>query len=170
MTRSKLAVGLYLGAIVLANLTIVWFGPGISVLNAFLFIGLDLSLRDSLHDSWRGRGLVPKMGLLIIAGGLISYLLNAGAGRIAIASTIAFGAAAIIDVGVYHLLYKRSFMVRVNGSNLPAAAVDSIVFPTLAFGSFLPWIVLGQFAAKVAGGFLWSLVLQRNRPLVGISH
>ena len=30
---------------------------------------------------------------------------------------------------------------------------------TIAFGSFLPLIVLGQFAAKVGGGFVWSLFL-----------
>ena len=41
------------------------------------------------------------------------------------------------------------------------AARDSIVFPTLAFGLFMPEIVLGQFVAKFVGGFLWSLVLQK---------
>ena len=41
-------------------------------------------------------------------------------------------------------------------------AVDSILFPTIAFGSFLPLIVLGQFAAKVGGGFVWSLLLNRR--------
>lgn len=53
--------------------------------------------------------------------------------------------------------------MRVNGSNVPAALVDSIVFPTIAFGALLPWIVLGQFAAKVLGGFVWSLLLNQVR-------
>ena len=52
----------------------------------------------------------------------------------------------------------RAKLLRVNGSNVVGAAVDSLVFPTLAFGAFLWPIVLGQFAAKVAGGVLWSLV------------
>jgi hypothetical protein len=42
---------------------------------------------------------------------------------------------------------------------VPSAAVDSIVFPTIAFGGFLPLITLGQFAAKVAGGAVWSIIL-----------
>jgi len=38
----------------------------------------------------------------------------------------------------------------------PARPAD--VFPTLAFGAFLPAIVLGQFTAKVAGGLFWYVV------------
>jgi len=35
----------------------------------------------------------------------------------------------------------------------------------IAFGTPLLWaIVFGQFTAKVAGGYLWSLVLGRRAP------
>ena len=111
----------YLAAIVAANLTVAWWGPSVTIINAFLFIGLDLTLRDRLHDSWRGRGLAWRMGLLIATGGLISYLLNADAKQIAIASTIAFAAAATVDAGIYHLLKDRTFLVRANGSNVRSA-------------------------------------------------
>jgi hypothetical protein len=30
---------------------------------------------------------------------------------------------------------------------------------TIAFGTFLPLIVLGQFLAKLAGGLIWSIVI-----------
>ena len=62
---------------------------------------------------------------------------------------------------VYAGLRKKYFMIRANGSNVAGSAIDSIVFPTLAFGVFMPEIVLGQFVAKFVGGFLWSLVLQK---------
>jgi len=39
-------------------------------------------------------------------------------------------------------------------------AVDSLVFPTIAFGAFLPAVIALQFVAKVGGGALWSLALQ----------
>jgi hypothetical protein len=152
-------VGVYLLAIVAANLSVAAFGPAASILNAFLFIGLDLTTRDALHDRWHGDHLVLRMGALVAAGGAISFVLNSGAGQIAVASTVAFALAATVDGLVYAALGSRSYMVRVNGSNIPAAAVDSLVFPTIAFGAFLPIVVLGQFAAKVAGGFVWSLVL-----------
>jgi len=127
--------------------------------NAFVFIGLDLSLRDRLHDAWAGRGLAWRMAGLIGAGSLLSWLLNPATGRIALASCAAFGLAAAADSAVYHFLGGRSFLSRSNGSNVAGAAVDSVVFPYAAFGGFLPLVVLGQFAAKTLGGFVWSLVI-----------
>jgi uncharacterized PurR-regulated membrane protein YhhQ (DUF165 family) len=150
---------LYLGAIVLANLTLVYFGPTWSIVNAFLFIGLDLTARDKLHDAWHGKKLVLKMTALIAAGSILSYLLNRNAGQIAVASFIAFAAAGITDAVIYQLLGKYPKWMRINGSNVPSAAVDSIVFPTIAFGGFLPLITLGQFLAKVFGGAMWSVII-----------
>ncbi len=42
------------------------------IVNAFLFIGLDLTARDRLHDVWRSNYLVPKMIALIAAGSILS--------------------------------------------------------------------------------------------------
>ena len=151
---------MYLVAIVLANLTVAAFGPNMVIVNAFLFIGLDLTARDRLHDAWRGNKLLPKMAALIAAGSVLSWIVNRNAGQIALASFVAFAAAATVDAIVYHLLGKYPRWLRINGSNVPSALVDSIVFPTLAFGAFLPAIVLGQFVAKMLGGFLWSLVFR----------
>ena len=150
---------LYLSAIVSANLTLVYFGPTWSIVNAFLFIGLDLTARDKLHDAWHGKRLVLRMVMLIGAGSLLSYLLNRNAGQIAIASFVAFAVAGITDTIIYQLLGKYPRWMRINGSNVPSAAVDSIIFPTLAFGGFLPLITLGQFAAKVFGGAMWSVII-----------
>ena len=47
---------------------------------------------------------------------------------------------------------------------------NSIVFPTLAFGGFMPVIVLGQFAAKVLGGFLWSKILYNDKRYSNDMH
>lgn len=151
-------VVLYLVAIILANLTVAAFGPGMTIVNAFLFIGLDLTARDRLHDAWRGNNLLPKMAALIAAGSVLSWLVNRNAGQIALASFVAFAAAATVDAIVYHILGNYPRWLRVNGSNIPSAFVDSLIFPTLAFGSFLLPIVLGQFAAKTLGGLVWSLI------------
>lgn len=151
----------YLAAIIAANLSVAHFGAAAVYINAFLFIGLDLTARDKLHEVWRGDSLMPKMAALIAAGSILSWLLNKDAGQIALASFLAFAAAASVDALVFHRLRERSFLVRVNGSNIPAALVDSIVFPAVAFGGFMPLVMLGQFAAKLAGGFVWSLVLKK---------
>lgn len=148
---------LYLVAIVLANLSVAAFGPAVAIANAFVFIGLDLTARDHLHEVWRGNNLLPKMAALIATGSVLSWVLNRDAGQIALASFTAFAAAAIVDTFVYHLMGQYPRWLRINGSNIPSAFVDSLVFPTLAFGAFLWPVVLGQFAAKTLGGFVWSL-------------
>lgn len=160
-------IALYLVAIVAANLTVATWGPSMTVVNAFLFIGLDLTTRDKLHDTWHGDGLVWKMGALILTGSALSWLLNRDAGKIALASFVAFATAGTADTAVYHLLRRRAWLQRVNGSNVVSAAVDSVLFPTLAFGAFLPVIVLGQFAAKVLGGALWSALLVNMQSVEG---
>ncbi len=150
-------------AIVAANLVIVRFGPMASVATAFVFIALDLTSRDALHEAWQGRGLWLKMAALIAAGSLLSYALNRDAGPIALASFVAFACAGAVDTLVYHTLRGRAWMVKVNGSNVVSAAVDSLIFPTLAFGGLLWPVVVGQFLAKTVGGMAWSLVLRGQK-------
>jgi len=151
---------IYLVSILAANLIITEFGPSFSIITAFVLIGLDLTVRDRLHDTWKNQGLWWKMTLLIATGSALSYLLNRNAGPIAFASFMAFAASGIADTITYHLLGQRTRLLRINGSNVVSSAVDSVIFPALAFGFPLMWmIMLGQFAAKVLGGGLWSLIL-----------
>ena len=156
-------IAIYLITIVCANLSIVMFGPSVAIINAFIFIGVDLSIRDKLHMEWKGEKLWLKMAMLIIAGSVISVLFNLDAARIAAASAAAFLFAGLIDTGIFQKLIDKNWMIRANGSNVGGAAADSIMFPLLAFGFFpgVHWIILGQFAAKVAGGFVAAWVISR---------
>ena len=167
MRTTNLLVALYLAAIVLANVLVSRFGAPAAVVNAFLFIGLDLSTRDCLHAQWHGRGLWPRMLLLISTGGLLSLLLG-GAARIALASCLAFILAGIADTVTYHTLRRQPWLWRVHGSNLAGATVDSLCFPILAFGWPLLWgVVLGQLIAKIAGSTLWAAILHRKARVFG---
>lgn len=151
------AIAIYGSAMILANLSVAAFGPAISPVNAFVLIGLDLALRDWLHvrlKAW-------QMLALILATGFLTYLLNPAAGKIAIASACAFTAAAVVDWATFFKL-KGSWLFRANGSNVAGAAVDSLIFPTLAFGALMPHIVAMQFVAKVAGGSIWAYILNRR--------
>jgi hypothetical protein len=69
-------IAMYLAAIILANLSSATFGPSASIVNAFVFIGLDLTARDKLHEAWNRNGLVWKMGLLILTGSFLSLVIN----------------------------------------------------------------------------------------------
>lgn len=176
-------VGIYLVAIVAAN---ILFSIALSPDNGytmgqqlwadfaicFAFIGLDIGLRDKLHERWRDQGLFWKMSLLILVGSIVSYAinyyLNAAANdivlRIATASFIAFAVASFVDFLIYHLLRDRPLWWRLNGSNLPSSAIDSLIFPLIAFGLPMMWnFVAVEFAAKVLGGLLWGWLLIRLR-------
>jgi uncharacterized PurR-regulated membrane protein YhhQ (DUF165 family) len=54
-----------------------------------------------------------------------------------------------------------SWLKRANASNVAGAAVDSIAFPTIAFGVLLPHIIALQFAAKIAGGAVWAVLINK---------
>jgi uncharacterized PurR-regulated membrane protein YhhQ (DUF165 family) len=155
----------YLAAIVTANLLLAVFGPPVAVLNALVLVALDLVARDRLHRAWAGRGLWPRMLLLIAAGGALSYALSwltpappEVVARIALASCAAFSAAGLADALVYQRLRSHPWLTRANGSNVAGALVDSLVFGLLVG---LPWPIIAlQALAKVAGGAVWAWALR----------
>jgi hypothetical protein len=154
----KTMISAYIAAMVTANLLVWWIGPWASPFIAFFLIGLDLTLRDVMHD----RLTRWQMLAVVLTGGALTWLLNPSAAHIALASATAFTASAAADWLAYTLLRSKPWMVRSNGSNAIGAAVDSVIFPTLAFGGFLPHIVALQFAAKVSGGAIWSWLLRKR--------
>jgi uncharacterized PurR-regulated membrane protein YhhQ (DUF165 family) len=150
------AIAIYAVAMTVANLLVAKFGPAVTPINAFVLIGLDLALRDWLNVRLK----TQQMGALIAATGFLTYAFNQQAGIIAVASAVAFTVAAVVDWSVFvrtpGLWIKRS-----NVSNFAGAAVDSLVFPTIAFGALMPEIVALQFLAKVAGGAVWSFAIHK---------
>jgi uncharacterized PurR-regulated membrane protein YhhQ (DUF165 family) len=153
----------YLISIVFANWAVSRFGATISPWTALVFIGFVIYARDCLHDTWLTRNLKRNMFLLIATGSILSIPFNAGA--IALASFLAFALSESVDTLVYHRLLRKPKLLRINGSNLMSAAVDSVAFLSLAswllWGWPPPWGIMGlQFVAKVGGGFVWSLVIE----------
>lgn len=179
MSRKALAwsmVAAYLSAIVVANLISAHFGAGASIYNAFFLIGLSLTVRDRLDDLW-GKHRFRNMALLILAGSAISYVASiwlapsvipsAVVLRIAEASAVAFLVSESLDFITYHVFHRRPWIERSNISNLVGASLDSMIFVSIAFGWQWP-VIFGQVCAKIAGGFIWSLVLQRRRDRLAV--
>ncbi len=151
-----IAIVIYALAMTAANMSVAMFGPSVTPINAFVFIGLDLALRDLLHtkiNRWQMLGLIAGTGLL-------TYVLNPAAGMIAIASAVSFTAAALVDWSIFARM-AGSWMRRSNASNVGGAAIDSLLFPTIAFGALMPHIVLMQFVSKVLGGAFWAFVISK---------
>lgn len=156
-SRKLLAVVIYPSAMVAANLSVAAFGSIVIPINSFLLIGMDLTLRDWLQIH------ISRWSMLILIGvsGLLSYLLNPASGRIAVASFVAFTVSAIIDCFVFTIA-KGSWLRRVNTSNSAGAITDSLLFPTIAFGTFMPTVVLLQVATKIAGGSFFAWLLNKK--------
>ena len=151
-----IAILIYAAAMTSANLLVAAFGPAIAPLNAFVLIGLDLSLRNWLAMRLRA----PQMLAMIASTSAISYALNPASGQIALASFVAFTCSALADWLTFRTI-SGQWLRRCIGGVTVGAAVDSIIFQTLAFGALMPVIVLAQFAAKVAGGAMWASLLSR---------
>lgn len=151
-----------------ATLAVAAFGQRVLIVTAVVSIGLTMVVRDALHEAWRNDRLALRMAAMIAAGALVAYLVNRDASRVALASCTAFVLAESVDGLVYHRLRALPWLQRSNGSNLVAALVDSLTFPTIAFGVFSAPLVAMQFAGKFAGGLAWSLALaslwHRRRP------
>jgi hypothetical protein len=158
-----LYVIIYISAICTANIIVSEFGPVVIPLNAFSLIALDMTLRDKLHDMWAGGNITLRMLWLILTAGIISYIINPETGVIAIASVSAFTLSAATDSFVYQMAISRRWLVKSNASNVAGAAVDSLVFPLVAFGSFMPMVILAQFTAKTIGGIAWSIIIAKYR-------
>jgi hypothetical protein len=206
--KEKMLVGMYLGAIVIANLVVAKWGLNevvdlggpigqlqVLFFTSLLLIGLDLTSRDFLHEMWK-ENLWENMLKLIVAGSLLSLVVNfflkfVGwdaapwdvAKAIALASTLAFFCAGIADTYIYQLLGNKERLLRINGSNVVSGFVDSLVFPTLAWGIFLPffagftmdvanavdWHITGQMtAAKIIGGFIWAFGIVKLAQVMGM--
>lgn len=160
---TRFVVICYLAAAVAANLAATIGGPIASVVSAGSLIGFTITARDTLHDRWSGSFLRLRMGALILTGGAMAIALSLSALRIAIASCIAFVLSESIDWLTFSRLANRPWLVRSNGSNAASSLVDSMVFPTLAFGAIMPEIIAAHIAAKWLGGLAWTLALNRDR-------
>lgn len=154
MPRS-LIIFIYVASICCANLSAATIGIWVTPLNAFFLIGLELVLRDFLHHQLTK----IEMILVVLVAGVLSFLININAKSIAIASLLAVIVSCFVDYVVYAKT-KGTWEQRSNKSNIASGFTDSLIFPLVAFGSFIPGVFALQWAAKVFGGALWIYLLR----------
>lgn len=136
----------YVSLFVAANILVATFGPGITPVNALFLISADIVIRDRLQYKY---GFSTSIVCCVIAGA-ITIALQHDSGMIAVASM-----ASVILSGIASALsfmFKSgTFYTKAVPASVVAAAVDSIAFPLIAFGSVMPLITLAQFSAKTLG-------------------
>jgi uncharacterized PurR-regulated membrane protein YhhQ (DUF165 family) len=106
------------------------------------FIGLTFVLRDLLHDTAGRRWTLA----VIAAGAVLSFAVASPA--IALASAAAFALSETADLAVYSPLRRRGYLRAAVASNVVGAAVDTVVFLTVA-GFPLADAFAGQMVGKL---------------------
>ena len=149
----KIALLVYILTVVFANISVA-FAPWMVYVNALVFIGLDLTLKDYFQVRLPPYALV----LIVLTGSIITFLINVQFLPIAIASTAAFSVAFTIDFIVFHLLRKHVWY-RVLLSNAFGSFADSFVFIFLAPFPFSWTMVLLTAALKIIGGSISAYIL-----------
>jgi uncharacterized PurR-regulated membrane protein YhhQ (DUF165 family) len=133
-------------------------GFGLMAPSGVLMIGLALVLRDWLHEMGGWRYAFHA----VLLGGLLSFLVSPPA--LAIASAVAFTLAELADLTVYARLRARGAHVAVLASGIVGAALDSMLFLGIAFGSIDHWqgTTVGKlWMSALAAGVLWWLHRRR---------
>lgn len=155
------AIG-YLATIVGANWAISRFGiipvaPGLAAPAGVYFVSLALILRDYVQYTL-GK---PVMLAALAIGIAISAVIASGA--LALASGAAFGISELTDFALFTWIAPRWGRAVLTGG-LAGAALDSVVFLSIAFGSlaFLP----GQVVGKMYGVVVASVVIGWRRSAV----
>jgi len=128
-------------------------GFGLMAPSGVLMIGLALVLRDWLHElaGWRWSFVA------VLFGGLLSLTVSPPA--LAIASAAAFTLAEMADLAVYAKLRERGKPLAVMASQVVGAALDSMLFVYLAFGSFdfsAGTTIAKIYAGAIVAAYLWA--------------
>lgn len=156
-----LLVTTYLIAVAGANLLAHRYGPSVTPYTALGLVGFALITRDRLADVFGfGLGRLLLQAVLILAGSVLAYMVNASAAQVALASAVAFGASETVEAVIYYGLRRRAWLTRSQPSGLVGALIDSYLFTMIAFGMNWP-IIFGQFTAKTAGVLAFSYIIGR---------
>lgn len=131
-------------------------GFGLMAPSGVLMIGLALVLRDWLHElaGWRWSFAA------VLLGGVLSLAFSPPA--LAVASAVAFTLSEMADLAVYARLRERGKPLAVMASQIVGAALDSMIFVYLAFGSLE--FSAGTTLAKIyAGATVAAIMWARSR-------
>lgn len=154
-----LKISVYLLAFTISNFIVLWMGkPGL-IITALFLIPFDFVMRCMFHEQWKGIELIFKLGALVTTAALITYLINQDTANIAAGSVAGFVTAQIMAGIFYQAFIKKSYFIKVNGSDAVGIVFDSIVFQAVAFVSITPSITISQTILKMAGGLFWYWVL-----------
>ncbi len=103
--------------------------------------------------------------LLVLISSIITFQINKDTYEIALGSMFGFIAAQIMAGIFYQLTIKKSFFIKVNGSDAIGIVIDSIVFQLVAFNQINYIITFSQIGLKLIGGLFWYWLIFKKLEL-----
>jgi len=171
--RGVIAVLAFLATIPAANWALerygfVSIGFGLMAPAGVYFAGLAFGLRDIAHELAGRRAVIGA----IVAGAGLSWFIEPD---FAVASGVAFLVSESADLAIYDPLRNRSWPAAVVASNTVGAAVDSVLFLSLAFSSTAGWVdlTIGKLYMVAPVMLLMREVRRRDllrQPVNRVSH
>ena len=151
-----LMIAVYVLMFLVANVLVSVFGPAVTPINALFLIAGDMVLRDRIQYE---SGIAWSISACIIAG-LATIAVAPGSEMIAVASALSVTLAGCASALAFSIK-SGGFFSKAMPANIAAAAVDSVAFPLIAFGSVMPGVTIAQFAAKTIGATVILMIIKR---------
>lgn len=158
-------VSIYLLVFVLANFIVLWFGAEGLIITALLLIPFDFVMRCLFHEKWKGWELIWKLGTIVAIASALTYIINQDTKNIALGSMFGFILAQIVAGIFYQFMIRKSYFVKVNGSDALAIIADSIVFQLVAFSVIDTSVTISQTILKLIGGLFWYWIIFKKLKL-----
>ena len=155
--RKVLMISSYVLMFLVANVLVSALGAAITPINALFLIAGDMVLRDRIQYE---SGVSWSVGACVIAG-LATIAIAPGSEMIAAASALSVTLAGAASAIAFKIK-SGGFFSKAMPANIAAAAVDSVAFPLIAFGSLMPGVTLAQFAAKTIGATVILMIIKRH--------
>lgn len=160
--KGSLALAVYVGAIVAANVLTQHFGMvpvgfGLLVTAGTYAAGFALLARDFVQ---RYAGVWWTLAGIAV-GIVLSWFLASPA--LAVASAVAFAVAELADLAVYSAIRPRGFVIAALVSGIVAAPIDTVLFLWIA-GFPLTWeTLIGQLVGKI----IWATIVPLLLYVIG---
>jgi uncharacterized PurR-regulated membrane protein YhhQ (DUF165 family) len=151
-------ISIYLMAFILANYMVIWYGPTGLIFTALFLVPFDFVMRCVFHETMKGVKLFLFMAFLVTMASVVTYYINQESYNIAMGSVAGFSCAQLLAGIFYQIFIKKSYFIKVNGSDFVGIIVDSIVFQLVAFSTIDTTITISQIVMKVLGGLFWYWV------------
>lgn len=148
----------YVAIFTIVNLIVYYCGAWVIPITTSVCVAANMMLRDRVFC---GKGL-KFSAAIAAAAGLCTFAINHGALTVAIASFTAVVVGAFVAGWAFKLLKNKVAIEKARPiANTCSAVTDSLIYPTIAFMTFLPLVSVEMFASKFLSVLFYTFIINK---------